>query len=350
MPTLSDVALQAGVSAATVSRAFNRPERINTETRKRILDAAEKMQYVPLHSSPRPRNLWDGAQPTSAVGFHYFRSTPTDSLQSNPFYSRVLIGALEEASRLGIHLVLSSSDCNSTNPDTALSALVERAPDAMILVHAAEEGLIHAFAARVPRCILVDNKDTRGVCDSVVTDNIGGAVAAIRHLLALGHRRIAYVTTRPADPSFEERLIGYLHACYEYGINIDPQHIVCGDNRDFPFEPLRACLLRPNRPTAVFAASDDHVLSVYHLCNALGLRIPEDISIIGFDDMLYCTQMIPPLSTIHVNAELMGCAAVRRLFEETAPFVDGGQPIHGVRLVLPTHLVERGSCLAVQSA
>lgn len=337
MSSIFEVAKQAGVSPSTVSRTFNSPHLINDKTKKRILEVAERINYRPL-STRGGREMRHEAIGT--YGFHFFAERPEDTLQGNAFYSQVLAGALAEASALGVRLILSTSGRHdSTAP---LPKLVRNSTVAgSLLVGEANPAIVASFSEKLANIVFVDTHDPTGRHDSVVSDNFGGALDAVSYLIGLGHKRIGFVTSADETDSFNSRLYGYVSAHFRAGIPLDRSLIVYSANGSL--DPVRPLLLRPNRPSAIMGANDDCAIVVMKACHDIGLAIPRDLSLIGFDDLQASAYVIPPMTSVHVPTETLGRLGVRRLHAKIQEAATGLASMPSCTLV-PVSLIERASC------
>jgi DNA-binding LacI/PurR family transcriptional regulator len=336
VPSIFEIAKEAGVSASTVSRTFNSPHLINSETRQRVLEVAQRLNYSPLRQriAREQRTV-----STSVVDFHFFAERPEDTLQGNAFYSQVLAGAMAEAADLGVQLTLSSSgrsDLGASLPQSVANGSAA----GMLLVGVADPKVVDKFTASSGAVVFVDTHDPTGRHDAIVTDNIGGAEKAVKYLIELGHKRIGFVTGGHEVDSFRERLNGYLSAHYWAGLSCNPTDIVHKDA-----EAIRACLSHAERPTAFMCANDECAIVVMQACHELGLNIPGDLSLVGFDDVDFSSRTIPPLTSVHVPTDLLGRLAVRRI---QAKISEGRETVTLPSFsVVPVRLVERQSCRAI---
>jgi DNA-binding LacI/PurR family transcriptional regulator len=340
--TIYDVAKRAGVSTATVSRAFNSPGLISHETHRHIMEIAKSLDYKPLRLRPRaPSANLLSRNATTFVGFHFFSGGDGDLLQANDFYGNVLAGALVEASSKCVQLVLTMSRRDA--PDAVvIPSLGGQALQAAILVGSADPVRIEQIAAQVRHVVLADGRAKDDRWDSVLVENVSGASAATRYLIDRGHTRIAFLLGHDGDASFQERLDGFLTAHYRRGLPVCAALIIRGSSySEAPIDRLRACFAGPDPPTAIVTANDHYAYSVYHLCHELGLTIPADLSVVGFDDNPYSRQTCPPLTTVRVNTMEVGRMAVRRILDRINAAGVEDEP--GVRIVLPVSLVERES-------
>ncbi|MES2459592.1 MAG: LacI family DNA-binding transcriptional regulator [Armatimonadota bacterium] len=362
MAKISDVAKEAGVSPATVSRTFNESGLLNKDTQSRVLEAARRLNYNP----PRLRKQMAITNQASnydaihsavsrTVGFQFFSTGPADTLTNNTFYAEVLEGARAEAATLGLEMVI-----NTTDRHQAAHAIPQLAREqdlaGLLLVGVVEPQIQAAFSHYFREIILVDNRDDMGITEGIITDGVGGAYAAASYLIGLGHRRIAFLTAEAEVKTFQDRQRGYASALFEAGI---------APERDLVFPvpftlshlerkaKIAQFLQGPNRPTAIVAANDFLAHITLKVCDELGLRVPDDISVVGFDDIASSHKSSPPLTTVRVETEQMGRLAVRRLFARlndntgnTGKGSDtGGTSIERrVCTLVPVSLVVRQSC------
>ncbi len=324
-PTLKAIAKRAGVSVATVSRALSGRGRVDETTRQRILRIAEELGYAPDMAA---RSLV--LRRTENVGFLIHA---LQSLSPHTFYGEILTAVERELRRHRYHLQF------ATVEDEALPALIkENRVDGLLLVGCdLPASLIQGLKERGLPVVLVDNH-VPGV-DSVFTDNTGGAFQATAHLIRLGHRRIAFIAETLDNLSFRERLEGYRQALEAHGMPFDPALVAEGE-RGFEGGFLAmSTLLQRARPTAVVAANDPTAASAMRAIRAHGLRIPEDIAVVGFDDDPLAVHTEPPLTTMRVFRSKMAVLAVARLLDLIK---NPEQPALHIRI--ETQLIIRQSC------
>ncbi|HVK06731.1 MAG TPA: LacI family DNA-binding transcriptional regulator [Armatimonadaceae bacterium] len=356
MASIRDVAKEAGVSPATVSRTFTSPGLINEDTQKRVLDAARRLDYMPprLRSSRVPtfRGKSYGPAPSpdgdirrDAIGFQFFAADSSDSVFSNNFYSPVLAGAQDEAAALGLHVLVHTTDRHRVAQEIP-RMILEQAVGGLLLVGAADRGALELFARHVSDIVLVDNLDNVEPFESVVSDGFGGAHAATRYLLGLGHRRIAFYLAEDDVNTFRERRRGWLCAMAEACIVPDPSLVIAAPSDGDRRERLVRLLQSDGGPTAILAANDQHAFILLDLCRELGIDVPGRVSVVGFDDVQFPGASFPSLTTVHVDKEFMGRLAVRRLYArlhtEAHRLAAIPDPVP-VRHQVPTTLIVRGS-------
>jgi len=274
---IADVAARAGVGVATVSRVLNGRAHVSPVTRERVLDAMRVLDYRP---SSLARNLSFGRTLVIGVVVPFFTS------YSAVERVRGVVSALE-----GSAYDLALFDVESSDRQRRAFDLLGRGDRAdgllvVSLVPPAEE-LARLHAARIP-IVLVDAPHPS--LPNVVVDDVFGGELATRYLIELGHRRIGFIGDKPPDRfrfhSSRDRTIGYEQALAHGKIEVRPDYVRQGTQSLHVAQSIAAELLRlPDRPTAIFAASDLQALGVLEAARALGLRVPEELSVVGFDDI-----------------------------------------------------------------
>jgi DNA-binding LacI/PurR family transcriptional regulator len=344
MSSIQEVAKHAGVSTATVSRTFSTPDLLSHETRERVLQVADRLNYRPRRrASKTPAETPRSAEVSDCLGFLFFASD-TDSNQINEFHASVLVGAQEEAARLGMHMIVRTLPRYEASFEMPRMSR-ESAVAGTLLVGAAPRHVINEFVDQLPAAILVDNQLPGIELDNVISDSFGGMLEATRYLIDLGHRKIGFVLNEPTAPSFRDRFRGYLCAHYDAGLTPNQKWILMAQ-RNQDVEPLLAGMLRDDdRPTAIVAANDMNAFTVMKACRDTGLSIPGDISLIGFDDMPFSIHAYPPLTTVAVDKQYLGRLAVRQLQRriEEAGSADGRMD-PPIEITVPVSLVKRGTC------
>jgi len=310
---------------ATVSRALSGRGRVDAATRERIRQIAEELGYAPDMAA---RSLV--LRRTENIGFliHAFQS-----LAPQTFYGEILTAAERELRRHRYHMHFATVD------DETLPPLIkENRVDGLLLVGCdLPPSLIQSLKARRIPIVLVDNH-CPGI-DSVFTDNVGGGFQATAHLIRLGHRRIAFVAETLENLSFRERFEGYRRALEAHGLPFDPELVAEGE-RGFEggFLAMNRLLERA-RPTAIVAANDPTAASAIRAIRARGLRIPEDIAVVGFDDDPLAIHTDPPLTTMRVFRSKMAALAAARLVDLIR---NPDQP--ALQIQIETQLIVRRSC------
>jgi LacI family transcriptional regulator len=329
MATIKDVAREAGVSVATVSRVFNDSGRVSDETRRRVRAVADRMHFWPNGVA---RSLITNR--THAIG------VLLPDLHGE-FFSEVIRGIDLAARREGLHVLVSSSHSDTKELVTALRAMRGRI-DGLIIMAPEPESVpaIRASAWGCPVVLLGPGGETTDF-DTVSLANFDGAYAVVRHLQRLGHRRIATLTGPPGNRDAQQRLEGYRAAMREAGVTSTRGLEVRGDfTEPSGYQAVQAVLAMSPRPRALFVANDVMAVGALGALREAGVRVPAEMAIAGFDDIALARHLSPPLTTVHVDAYQLGERALRRLLRR-----DPGEPAPGrSHEVLPTWLVVRGSC------
>ncbi len=315
--TLQDVAKAAGVSIGTASQALNNNPKVTEETRSRVLDAARTLGYV---FKERRDYAAQKTPEISVIGVLVKHDVGEPAL-ANPFYSHIISGIETECRKLGIGLMVSSIEVDPQNRPVEWPVMLNnQRVDGLIFLGTQLEAA--AFTSRqkvnVPT-ILIDSYATDLPFDSILTDNYQGAELAMQHLLKLGHHRIALLGSQEGcPPSIAERRKAYLDIMKERGL-FDERYIV--NSKLSRIEVRRetlALLKRYPDITALFACNDDTAAGAMTAAQELGLYVPRDISVVGFDNIALASELSPPLTTIHVHKNWMGILGVRFLLERAA--------------------------------
>ncbi len=325
--TIRDVAAYAGVGIATVSRALNDDPDIAAATRARVLEACEALAF---RRSSLARSLKVGA--TDNVGVAIMsRHAP---VILNPFYAEVIggiEGVLEDA---GKHLLLSSLK----RRDDLLDLASEGRVDGLLVVgcDVVPEVLTRLRDVELP-VVLIDNA-FEGI-PSVVVDHVGAGSQAARHLLDGGGTRFAFVAENLENPNFRARLEGFRRALAGAGIELTPEAIAAGgDSWDGGYAAMSRVLAAIHPPPdAVFAANDPAALSAAKALNEHGLRVPDQVALVGVDDIHLAAHHAPPLTTVRFDKRGLGATGARHLLDRLA-----GRQVPALTTIA-TELVERGT-------
>ncbi len=334
-PTAEDVARLAGVSRTTVSLVLNGVSgiRIRAETRQRVLEAAARLNYRP-HAGAR--HLVRGR---SEVIAFVMRQTP-DQIFADAFLPEVLRGLSGTLREASLHLLIFPLSPDQAPEETAL-LLQERRVDGMILSgpRFEDQEWLERWGQEIPVVLL--GHLAGSALPSVDVDNAQAAAMATRHLLGLGHRRIGLITNAPLSYTASyERWLGYRRALEEAGVPYDETLVAFG-----AFTPasgaaaMERLLALPDPPTAIFVASDVVAFGALQAARRRGLRVPQDLALVGFDDVPLAAYVDPPLSTVHLPAEDLGREAGRLLLQ----WIQEGRP-PTTRIRLATGLIVRQSC------
>lgn len=327
--TIADVAELAQVSKMSVSRALNGQTGVSEKTRQRILEVADQLGYIPY---PNSRNRNGSSR---LIGLLIPDITTT-------YMGEILRGVSSAAERLNYGLVLCTQGRVDHEQRTSyyLSLLDDDLVDGVLLVVPRDfEVIVGDLKARDLPYFIIDHHNGAADEPSVTATNRKGTVDAMRHLLALGHRRIGFITGRMDISCSHDRLQGYRDGLAEVGLSFDPELVREGDyTQPSGFEQGKILLCLEDRPTAILASSDLMAFGVMDAAKAAGLAIGRDISIVGFDDIYMASQVHPKLTTVRQPLVSMGEMAL----EQLVTLLDG-RPALTLRRELPTELIIRES-------
>jgi LacI family transcriptional regulator, galactose operon repressor len=323
--TIADVAAAAGVSVATVSKVINDRYGVAEQTSERVRAVIQELGY------------------TSSLVAQSLRSRRTNVIailaaDIEPFNAELLKGAARAIRGTGYELVV-FSDCGQRDDQVGWEnrslGRVSALTDGAILVTPSTVDV--PFATPV---VAVDHNVRSSTLPSVDSDNLSGAVAATEYLIGLGHRRVGFLAGRPDLESARLREQGYRRALESEGIAFDPALVrVGGYEPETAREATRDLLQLDDRPTAIFAANDTSAIETIAVARSLGLVVPDDLSVIGFDNVPESVLCEPPLTTIEQSIQQMGREAVQMLIgliEDPSS--------RAAQVILPTRLVVRASC------
>ncbi len=324
-PSIKDIARIAGVSHSTVSRALQNSPLVKQKT-------AEKIQKIARESGYRPSAVARGlvTRKTRTIGL-------VVTTIADPFTSEVVSGIYQSACERGYSVFLADSGADAEREKRVVQSFAEQRVDG-ILVTSSRVGALYLpllSEMRVP-ILLVNDQHPGAFVHSVMIKNFAGMRLAANHLIELGHRRIAYIGDNSGYQADKERLGGF-HAAHEAaGIPVMEELIARGDGK--PEQGMHAMeRLLPERPTAVCCYNDRTALGALRAIHARGLRIPEDISVVGFDDIFLAPYTEPPLTTIRQPMRRMGVLAM----ESLARLMSGEET--EIRIEVEPELVVRAS-------
>jgi DNA-binding LacI/PurR family transcriptional regulator len=326
-PTIYDVARLAGVSTATVSRSLNGTGQIAPGTRAAIDAAVEQLGY----------------RPNTIARSLVTKSTQTIALLlpdiTNPFYAALVSGIQQRALEAGYTTLLCTTEGDPEREEQYLSLLRAKQVDGVLV-----DGLVlppdrvARFVADGFPIVCLDRDVDSAAVPLVQVDNRLGARLATEHLLSLGHARVAHVAGAPELGISEERVAGYREALAEAEIEPDPALVVVGSfTLEGGYEAAKS-LLAGGSPTAIFAANDLSAIGVINAIVESGRRVPADVSVVGFDDLLLSAYTTPPLTTIHQPALAIAERAMQLLLD-----LSNGRQVRRFRHLLEPALVVRGS-------
>jgi LacI family transcriptional regulator len=337
--TLADVATAVGVSRATVSKALNGREDISAETRERVLQAVAELGYRPS-TAPAP------APDRRALAVVF-------DIPASPYILGVLQGVLAATTEAGLDLITRLAPARGSRTQRAVARewIDEQKASGIVgfvgLTLSQPDGLIEAASNASLPFVIVDPVDTHHArMVSVGSSNWAGARTAAEHLIELGHRRIAWIGGPEASDAARDRLYGYQAALDAAGVGIDASLIRAGQFAiETGAEHARDILTSANPPTAIMAGDDEIAVGVLAAAHQLGIRIPQDLSVMGFDDTPQAAWTTPPLTTVHQHLEGMGAMAVQTVLV----MAEGNKP-SSRHVELATSLMVRDSTAPVPAA
>jgi len=329
MVTVKDVARRAKVSTATVSHVINETRFVSEELRARVYQAMEELDYRPnaIARSLRRKRTQDIGMIVPDVAY--------------PFLAEVARGLEDRGFELGYSAILCESNSEPEREAACVDLLRMKRVDGIVFVAAGENS--HHVRALIERGVpvVVCDRELPGVeVDTVIADNVGSGHQATDHLIRLGHRRIGCIAGPQELCISNKRLAGYRRALEEHGLPLDQDIIVHGDFRcPGGYEAMGKLLALDDPPTAVFACNDLMAMGAICAVSKRRLRMPEDVAIVGCDDIALAAFTNPSLTTVAQPKHEMGAAAVEMLVDRIE---DAHKP--PTKRVLPTELVIRDSC------
>ena len=328
--TLKDVAREAQVSTATVSRVINGHGNVSDATRERILGVAERLRYVP-----------DSAARSLSTGLTHTIGVLLPDLYGE-FFSEIIRGIDQAARGRGLHLLLSGVHGSAEEAALAIRALRGRVDGLLIMSPYADAAFLAEHSAAETPVVLM-NTPVRGYGHSAFSvDNRGGARVMVSHLAAVGHRRIAFISGPENNFDATERLAGYREALRALGLEAG-ERVLPGDfSEESGYRAAQSLLARQTRgwPDAVFAANDMMALGSLFAFNEAGVGVPADIALAGVDDIPMARFVSPPLTTVRVRMAELGARALERL----AAAIEAPDVTPPSTETVPAELVVRESC------
>jgi LacI family transcriptional regulator len=326
-PTMKDIAKETGFSLSTVSRALSNKPDVDVQTYERIWDAARQMGYRP---NKLARSLRLSATQTIGVIIADI---------SNPYFGALVKGIEKEARGAGHSVILFDTDEDYSREEEAVTVMLEEQVAGVILTPTQREsGTVERLMGAGLPLVLASRRFSHIKTSYVVTDDLHGGLLATEHLIALGHERIGMINGPMHISSASERFGGYREALRRHGLPLQEAFIATGSvSMEDGFKATTVLLERAPIPTAIFAFSDFVAFGVIKAIRENGLRVPEDVSVVGYDDNQFASCLETPLTTVHVPKEQLGMEAAQVLQRQ----IEGGQPLRQVELLVD--LIERES-------
>ncbi len=329
-PRIRDVAELAGVAPSTVSVVLNDTEgaRVAGSTRDRVRAAAAELGYAPNSLARGLRTQRSGT--LAFIG---------DVIATTPYAGELIQGAQEAAWEAGYLLIVVNTGGDTALERHAIDALRQQQVDGALYATMYHRSVGVPGALGGLPTVLLDSRPSAGGFTFVVPDEQGGAEAAVEELVAHGHRRVGFIRDLHDGPAVDRRLRGYQERLAAHGLDTEPELVVLERSDSAGGDRAAGVLLdSPRPPSAIFAFNDQMAIGVYRAAAARGVRIPEDLSVIGFDDLyVVSSELTPGLTTMALPHREMGRLAARSLIAE----LDGADPAGELLVHCP--IVRRGS-------
>jgi LacI family transcriptional regulator len=335
--TIRDVAEKAGVSIATVSFVLNKRagEAISERVRKRVLKAAAALDY---HPSASARGL--ARKRTHNIAIIFYRDP---SSIANAFYSFVVQGVIKETTKRQYNLLFSFVDEVYRGSKDLPQALREQNTEGVLLMHMTSVKMVEDIKRFGVPMVAIDVYPHLDGVPAIETDNHAGAMLATQHLLDLGHKRVVFLHGALERTSIGERAAGFQEAMTSAGHTKLPRSamVACDDlSFEASYARTKRLLVSKRRPTGIVCANDEVATGVLRAAADVGVRVPEQLSVVGFDDIEMSRFTQPPLTTVGIDKEGMGRTAVNILIDT----VEGKNP--GAPARVPVKLIKRKSTAA----
>ncbi|MDD5016507.1 MAG: LacI family DNA-binding transcriptional regulator [Eubacteriales bacterium] len=326
-----DIAKLAGVSSATVSRVINNDPSVSAETNKKVSEVIKKYGYV---QNAVARNL--RLANTKTIGY----LVPDIS---NPFFPAVLGGIERICNSRGYDIIFENTDEDEEIERKAISSLLRFRVDGLIavFVRCNQADLQRIKMMGIP-VVLLDRKiEYTEDYDYVGIDNIGGLYSIVEYLYKLGHRKISIIYgSQDITPGYE-RLNGYKAAMKKFGIAINEGYLINGDfTEEGAYKGVVQLFSNDELPTAIITCNNLMTMGAYKAIIDMGIKIPDQVSLIGFDDFDFATHLVPPITVVSRATSEMGKLAAEFIIDR----IDGNTSDEPRRVFLPTKLIARGSC------
>lgn len=324
-----EVAEEADVSVATVSRVINGTGGVSKKLEQRVLNAMKKLHY---HPSSLAQNL--KKQRTMLVGV-------VVPILEHPAYGRMASVIERKLFDYNYRALICNSEEDEARENAYIEMLLRQRVEGIIINSSARDTQYLAELRKNNIPIVLFDRTLQGVeCIQVFCDNSLGGYTGIKHLVELGHRRIGVIAAPTYPEPIKNRIRGTQEAIADFGIDDDPALLVTGDTQlfDMGYNAAKQLLQLESRPTAIFALTDVTAVGVMHAAAEMNLKIPDDLSIIGYDDLPVSSYTIPPLTTVAQPLVEMGETAVELLLQQIE-----NPDLSIEKAVLPTHIVVRGT-------
>ncbi len=303
------VAARAGVSIATVSRAINHVPTVDPLLAERVWQAAAELNYFP---NTQARALVSGR--SRLLGLIVSEIT-------NPFFPELIQEFEQVAVERGYEILIASTNYERKKMESCTRRMLERKVDGVaVMTFGIEDFLFERFAADNIPVVFIDAAPSRPLSGFLTVDYRAGIYEAVQHLAVLGHRKIGFIAGPLRLRSAAAREAAFVDCMRSIGLTANPEWLVEGDHTlDGGRDAMQKVLALPDRPTAVLCSNDMTAIGVQHALFEAGLKVPDDLSIIGFDDIHLAEYTIPPLTTVRMSCKDLALRAVNLLMEQLQP-------------------------------
>lgn len=333
IPTIKDVAKRANVSIATVSLVIHNHKRISNETRMRVNKAIKELNYHPSRSA---RGLV-----SRKTGNLAFIVTEDHFLRSEPFYTHIFLGTEFEARQNEYYILLTIIRSDFKKGDRLPRCVLERNIDGVIIAGKVPEDIITCLEKYDFPMAFVDYYPPAENYPVVMIDNFSGGMQAVQHLVGLGHKHIAFIGGDIQHPSIRDRFQGYRAALDDANLGYNAKMSVIDETypaRENGYNAAKKLLKENKNVTAIFSCNDAMAIGVMQYLKESGIRVPEDVSLIGFDDVEAGLLLDPPLSTIAVPKIELGGEVMRLMLDMMNDKVKSSK-----KVLVPVELIQRRS-------
>ncbi|MEV5024965.1 LacI family DNA-binding transcriptional regulator [Paenibacillus sp. LPE1-1-1.1] len=325
--TIYDVAREAGVSIATVSKVINAKGKISTERRNQIFAIMQRLQYQP------------SAIASALTSKHSFTLGLLIPDIANPFFAEVARAVEDRGHQFGYSVIICSTDNKDERIERYISVLKQKRVDGIIIGTGLENNAIIQDISSIIPIVVIGREVTSFPVHTVVAEDCNGGALAARHLLSLGHTKMAVLAESLQISSSRERVRGFRQSLNEAGISLPDDSIAaCKKGLEDGKAKAAELLCRIERPTALFCCNDMIAVGALQAAKESGMRVPQDLSIVSFDNTLLASVMNPPLTSIAQPMDQLGEAAVDLLIQQ---FTDSNTAKQ--RIALRTELIVRDS-------
>lgn len=332
-PRAKDIAEKLNISPATVSLVLNNKPGVSEKTRKKVLDTMKEEGFGP---SIIPINM---KNKNGNIRFVIYKKY-NHSMEGTPFFSELIEGIDRQTRTLGYNMGITYMDEQKDDIEQMLVHLKKEKPEGiLILATEMEVEDVQRFKSLDIPFVIIDNYFEGESVDQVCIDNSEGAYEAIRELVSLGHKKIGYLHSSVRIHNFIQRMRGVQKAIRLFELDLNPEYVFCLEARsEHAFDTLVHMYKHKKGPTALFADNDTMAYAAIRALQANGIQVPQEVSVIGFDDMPICEMFEPNLTTIHVYRQQIGMYAIKRLAE-----IIEDNPKENLKIFVGTKLIKRDS-------